>query len=136
MATRLIEWVGGKSIFADPLFQYRRIAGLVSPEELRIARTAATRRNYRVPGFTSRVVTKRDGFSREYRWGPHVGDYVQRMGSDDWDLLRSGKSGREFRDITDGIPEPSPIALPGEVVVADEQDFNSLSALLRADRGR
>lgn len=134
--TRLIEWIGGKSIFADPLFQARRVSGRVSDEEMRIARETAEGRVYRVKNRTVRRLTPADpkGLSKSYEWGPRADEFVQRVKSEDWDIIRACRSKKEFRDVTDGIPEPSPIITPEPIAVVEERDFKSLTALLKADR--
>ena len=143
IGTRRIEWIGGKSIFSDPLFIFRRTAGLISDDEMRLLRKTAQNRFYRVDGRTQRVLGsvnpktgRRDpeGISREYRWGPHIGDYVQRVTPEDWDIIRACRNAKEFRDVTDGIPEESPIVLPGEIEVVQEQHFHSVRELIRAER--
>lgn len=142
IGTRRIEWIGGKSIFADPLFQFRKISGQISEQEMRILRSTASKRFYRVDGSTQRVMgawndrlgVRDPPLSREYRWGPHAGDYVQRVTPEDWEIIRASRNAKEFRDVTDGIPEESPIVLPGEIEVVQEQHFHSVKELIRAEQ--
>lgn len=132
---RTIEWVGRPSIFADPVFQYRRAAGLISKQELNILRELATRSTYRVDGHTARRLGPDDpaGLTRWYQWGPHVGSYVIEVEDGDWRLIQESRSRKEFRDVTDGIPEPSPIVIPGgEIRITKEEEFSSLQDYLRA----
>lgn len=139
---RQIEWIGAKSIFADPVFQFRKAQGVISDEEMKILRSAAQKSIFRVNGKTSRILGqfnsdlgRRDPeLSREYRWGPHIGDYVQRVTADDWDRIRASRNAREFRDVTDGIPEETPLLLPGELVTVKEEDFHSARDYLAAAR--
>ena len=136
IGTRLIEWVGAKSIFADPVFQYRRTAGLISDDQMRVLRAAASKSIFRVDGASARVLRPGDppGLKHEYKWGPEKGNYVQRVDPDDWELIRACRSAKEFRDVTDGIPEESPIALPGELIVVKEEQFQSTRDYLNAFR--
>ena len=132
---RRIEWVGRPSIFADPVFEYRRAAGLISQQELNILREIATRSVYRVDGHTARRLGPDDpaGLSRWYQWGPEPGSYVQEVEDGDWRLITESRSRKEFQDITDGVPEPSPIILPhGGIRVTKEEEFSSLQDYLRA----
>jgi hypothetical protein len=139
---RNIEWIGAKSIFADPVFMFRKAAGQISDEELQILRNTAAKQIYRVDGKTSRILGefnsalgRRDPeLSKVYKWGPHIGDYVQRVTADDWDRIRESRSAREFRDITDGIPPDPPILIPGELITVKEEEFHSARDYLAAAR--
>lgn len=132
---RRIEWIGRPSIFADPVFQYRRAAGLINAQELNLLREIATRSVYRVDGHTARRLGPEDpkGLSRWYQWGPDVGSYAIEVEDGDWRLIQESRSRKEFRDITDGIPAPSPVVIPdGEIRVTKEEEFSSLQDYLRA----
>jgi hypothetical protein len=139
---RQIEWIGAKSIFADPVFMFRKAQGSISDEEMQILRNTASKQIYRVEGKTSRVLGEfnpklgvRDpDLSKVYKWGPHIGDYVQRVSADDWEIIRTCRSWREFRDVTDGIPEDPPLLIPGELVTVKEEDFHSTHDYLAAYR--
>lgn len=135
MATRRIEWIGRPSIFDDPVLTYRRIAGLVSQQELNVLREIASRSIYRVDGHTARRLGPEDpfGLSRWYQWGPHPGSYVQDVEEGDWRLIVESRSRKEFRDVTDGLPEPAPVVIPdGEIRITKEEEFSSLQDYLRA----
>ncbi len=133
--TRKIEWIGRPSIFADPVFQYRRIAGQISAQELNLLREVARRSIYRVDGTTARALHHPDpfGLSRAYKWGPEPGSYVQDVEDGDWRLIQESASRKEFRDITDGIPAPPLIELPhGGIRVTKEEEFSSVREYLHA----
>lgn len=135
MTLRQIEWVGRPSIFDDPFLRYRRVAGLVSQRELSLLREIASRSIYRVDGHTARELHHPDpfGLSRAYKWGPEPGSYVQAVEDGDWRLIQESRSRREFRDVTDGIPEPEPVMQPDtEIRTVKETEFSSVQSYLRA----
>lgn len=135
--TLAIEWVGLPSIFDDPRFVYRRVAGLMTEQELRVLRVAASKRVYRVDGRIARRLGPKDlaGLSQHYQWGPQRGSYVQAVAPGDWRLIQQASCAREFREVRDGVPSTSarPLAVPTpDVLVVKEERFTDFRSFVRA----
>lgn len=104
---RKIEWVGHRSVFSDPRVEYKMITGQYSPDELKLLRKAAVRRNIRVNRKVMRELRKGspEGLSRYYQFGSSKESYVQSVRDNDARIiLTHPKLRHEFIDVTDDVP--------------------------------
>jgi hypothetical protein len=128
---RRIEWIGHKSVYADPRYQLAKIEGRLTPAMRAAYRASIIKRVYRVPGRTARELGPKDpGLSRTYRWGPQKDSYVQDVEDGDWRMIQESDARIEFRDVTDGIPDP--ILTPNrEIVSVKEEAFSDFRKFVR-----
>lgn len=122
---RQLEWIGQRSVFSDPVVEFKMITGQYSDADLRLLRKAAAMRNVRVDGVNTRELRpdSPEGLSRYYRFGRAKGSYVQPVTDNDARIiLNHPRLRNEFVDVTDEAPHgPNvhPLVLP-------EQDINQV----------
>ena len=134
---RLIEWTGMPSIFDNPKVMYGRLAGTIGPAEMRVLRVAASKRIYRSERVIREVSPESfHGLSKTYRFGLgaekiDMGSFIQPVRDPDWEIIRRSASGKQFRDVTDGIPAPAVLLLPErDIELVSEQEFSNLQSFV------
>lgn len=111
---RRLRWVGEPSPYENPAVEYRLAIGGYTPHQRAVLRKMAELRIAPNPKHSRELTKDRDGLSKDYVWGPAVGSDVRQVRNRDADIILSGSSGHEFRDVD--MPEPAHLSRPHQFI--------------------